>query len=157
MIISDMRHSSLLQGAALSGQKRDSPSGSSRPETVRASGVPEPAPKALENPLGRLITRINTLQESLDKLLISYPPFFPIGAYHRMDWIMEIRAVQTEAAQLAAENKNLPPIMVPAEELSETSKDEEIMGALQEVFQFRTVADAVMKKQAETPPLSIKI
>ena len=166
MIVSDMRHHSLFQNMASAEQSRVSHSvggePKSRPETVRENRSPSSS-SVKEVPrndsLGKLITRVDILKESLHKILTTFPPFFPIGTYQRLDLIMEIKGVQGEMAQQAAENRDLPPFTAPAEGegLKETSNDGEIMSALQGMFKFRAEAGAVMKKQAEAAPLSIKV
>jgi hypothetical protein len=162
MIISDMRHHSLFQNAAFSGQNKVSDSARGAPklqseETRVSRASSDSAPRVpQENPLTRLVTRVDILKESLDKILTHFPPFFPIGTYQRMDWVMEIKGIQDEIVQMSAEREDLPPF-APAEDLRETSSDEEIMGAVQGVFQFRAEAGELVKKQAEAAPLSIKI
>ena len=168
MNISDTRHLPLFQNAVASEQGRVSSStgggaAKSRPEAVRegrsassssgsAAGV-----SSRESSLGTLITRVDLLKESIEKILTHFPPFFPIGTYQRPDWVTEIKGMQNEMIQLAAENKELPPFAAPAEELRDTSSDEEIRGALENMLQFSTEASTAMKKQAEATPLSIKI
>jgi hypothetical protein len=160
MISSDMRHQSISQSAVFTGQNKATDSGGalkSHTEPVRESRPSGSAPQAapVENSLARLATRIDAFKASLDKILSHFPPFFPIGTYHRMDAIVEITAIQGEMVRLAAGNENLP--SVAPEALSETSSEEEIMGALEGIFQFRAEAGAVMKQQAEVVPVSIKI
>jgi len=165
MNVSDMRHLPLFQHTALPEQGRVSDSAGktskSRLETAqenrRASSSVSTTEAPRENSLGRLITRVDLVKESLEKILTHFPPFFPIGAYHRPDWIMEIKGMQDEIAQLAAANKEMPPFTMPTGELNETSSDGEVLEALQGMLQFSTEASASMKKQAEATPLSIKI
>ena len=166
MIISDMRHLSLFQNAVIHEQGRvsDPTVGvpKSRPETAQGNrNISSSSASATEasrgNSLGKLITRVDLLKESLEKILTHFPPFFPIGTYQRPDWILEIKGMQDEIAQLAAANKELPPFTMPAGELNETSSDGEIMEAMQGMLQFSAEASASMKKQAEATPLSIKI
>ena len=161
MIISDMRYNALFQSKAFSGQSKgaDSSGGvsKSRSEPVQENLASISMPKVpRESSLARLVTRVDALKESLDKILISFPPFFPIGTYQRLDMIMEIKGIQEEIYQLAGENKDLSPF-VPKEQLNETSEDGEIMGALQGMFQFRAEANTMVKKHTEANPLSIKI
>jgi|GEM_PF-4247341 len=149
MIISNTQ--SLFQNIALSEQNKASGSvreaSKARPEAAReAPPVSAPVPSSVS--LGKLLARIDALRGvAVDPTSIIFLPYFPIATYHRLDMLMEIRAVQDEAAKLAAEKREAPPWAT--KKLSETSSDGEIREMLQSMFQFRAEAEAMMK-QAET-------
>jgi hypothetical protein len=79
---------------------------------------------ASENILQKPVARVDIAKDHVDKILSSFPPFFPIATYQKMNWMAEIKVPQSEvtvAGPQAAENMELPSFAA-AEEMSGTAK-----------------------------------
>lgn len=82
-----------------------------------------------------LTAGINYMKEQLDEILISYPPFFPLGTYQRLDLIKKIHGLQDEV-QKSSIDANLKETFA-ENKLPEHATDLEISAALDGLLGLR--------------------
>jgi len=85
-----------------------------------------------------IATGISYLKDQLEKLLTSFPPFFPVGSYQRADLITKVKGLEERIQEFAKSSSN------PAqtdfgefETLKDDASDQEISNALDRLFEFR--------------------
>ena len=82
-----------------------------------------------------IIAGISFLKQQLDELLNSYPPFFPVGSYQRLDLIKGIKTLEEKIGKSAVD-ENIKKIFSGGK-LSDDATDAEISASLDKLFIVR--------------------
>jgi hypothetical protein len=125
--------------------------------------IPDSAGSSTSPPLGvqaqTLITHINYTKDQLDKILVSFPPFFPAGSYQRIDLIKSIRGIQDQVEKSSVQDNVKQEIA--SNKLSEKATDSEISAALGQLFSLRDELSKGLPTATENPQpgalVSIKV
>jgi hypothetical protein len=96
-----------------------------------------------------LITHINYTKEQLDKILVSFPPFFPAGSYQRIDLIKAVRGIQDQVEKSSVQSDMKQEIS--SNKLSKNATDSEISAALDRLFSLKDVLSKSIPMAAESP------
>jgi hypothetical protein len=128
------------------------------------SVIPGSAGSSTGPPLGvqaqTLITHINYTKDQLDKILVSFPPFFPAGSYQRIDLIKSIRGIQDQVEKSSVQ-ANVKQEIASSNKLSEKATDSEISAALDQLFSLRDELSKGLPAATENPQpgalVSIKV
>ena len=140
MNITNIQTSQISQNVISLGEKRNL-KGENRP--VTPSAQTSSAGSAIQSVESRttlvqpsgITAGISYLQDQLDELLISYPPFFPLGTYQRSDLIKKVKGIQ-EDVQKSSIDAGLKQ-KITAEKLTVDATDQEISTALDKLFTLR--------------------
>jgi hypothetical protein len=82
-----------------------------------------------------ILAGINYIEEQLNNLLTSFPPFFPLGTFQRADLIKGIRSIEDQIGKSGG-NETLKKIFSD-KKLSENASDTEISASLSRLFTVR--------------------
>lgn len=96
-----------------------------------------------------LLNRIDCLKDQLDKILVSFPPFFPAGSYQRVDLIKGIRGIQDEVEKSSVQSELTQGIS--SSKLTEHATDSDISAALDKLFNFGDELSKNLLATSESP------
>ncbi len=162
MNIISIQESLLSQNATRSTAKGDLAADDKlSPATVQSGPdvpiVPSVASKAPQ--AAGLTAGIDYIKEQLDTILVSYPPFFPLGTYQRLDLIKQVQGLQDEVQKSSIDIDLKKSIA--GSKLSEHANDQQISAALTGLFGLReTLAgdkSAALEKTKPGAILDIKV
>jgi hypothetical protein len=102
-----------------------------------------------------LLSRINYMKDQLDKILVSFPPFFPAGSYQRIDLIKAIRGIQDEVESSSVQSDLKKEIT--SQKLSENATDKDISAALDKLLSLKDELSSSVPKTAESPQPGILV
>ena len=92
---------------------------------------------------------VGFLQEQLQTLLTSFPPFFPAGSYQRADLIRGVKTLEEQIGKSSVD-ENLKK-MISGKKLTDDSSDDDISASLDRLF--AVMEEIVKKMQAPAEPL----
>ena len=89
MNITNIQASQISQNAVSMADKFPAYTANRGVSPVTESATPQVQPSAIA-------AGISYLKEQLDKILVNYPPFFPLGTYQRLDLIKKIKGIEED-------------------------------------------------------------
>ncbi|MDA8239461.1 MAG: hypothetical protein M0Z67_03710 [Nitrospiraceae bacterium] len=161
MNIISIQESLLSQNATRPTGKNDSAADDKlRPAAVQSGpDVPIVSSGASKAPqVAGLTAGIDYTKEQLDTILVSYPPFFPLGTYQRLDLIRQVQGLQDEVHKSSIDTDLKKSIA--GSKLSEHATDQEISAALDGLFGLRKNLAGDKSASGKTQPgaiLDIKV
>jgi hypothetical protein len=96
-----------------------------------------------------LLNQINYMKEQLGKILVDFPPFFPLGTYQRTDLIKGIRTIQDEVEKSSLQNDMTKEIS--SQKLTENATDDDISAALDQLFTLGDEFSKGLPPKAKSP------
>lgn len=102
-----------------------------------------------------LITHINYTKAQLDKILVNFPPFFPLGSYQRADLIKGIRGIQDQVEKSSVKSNVKQEIS--SSKLSENAADKDISAALDQLMSLRDELSKSLPPAAESPKQGVLV
>ncbi len=129
MNITNIQASQISQNAVSMAEKIQA---ASTRASVNETATPQIQPSSISAGIGYL-------KEQLDSILVSYPPFFPLGTYQRLDLIKKIKGIQ-EDVQKSSIDAGLKKTIT-TEKLPVDATDQQISTSLDKLFTLRNTLD----------------
>lgn len=144
MNINSIQASQLLQNAIRSSEKGDyavdNKAGAATAQMSNQARSPQISTQGLT-------VGINYLQEQLQTLLTSFPPFFPAGSPQRLDLIKTIKGLEEQVGKSSVADTMKKAIQ--ENKLPEQASDQEISASIDRLIAFRDAVKQAEPAQAE--------